>query len=163
MVSGSSSFPTVTSFDGNSVLDVQGSPTTPYWLTMAGAVGTALIGSNTRQGMVNPGISGGISSIVLGAGWGTTATTSAIVNNGNTVQFTITSSGTGQATAATITISQLATGKNSPPQPQCKNINSSGTLISIIGENNSTATAVIAVTGSAPAAGATYVINCQVQ
>lgn len=42
-------------------------------------------------------------NIVLSAGWGTTATTTAAAGQGQTCQFTLTSSGTGQAASPTIT------------------------------------------------------------
>jgi hypothetical protein len=146
--------------DGNLIYDTQGSATTPYWLTVGSTVPTAavFVGKNTNQGMVNPGIFGAISSILLG-GWGTGATTSGIVSNGDSFTFT-TTAGTGTASAASATVTSRVTSSENPPQPQCKHVNGSANIVALASENTSSVGSTIFTVFGTPTASATYTINC---
>ena len=151
--------------DGNLVRDDQGSPTTQNWMGLAGlAAGTVFVGKNTGIGMVSPGIANGISSIVLSAGWGTTASTSAIVSYGDGFIFTVTSSGTGQTANPNVTVNTRATTSDNPPLMICKQTAGTGTLTGVVGEqagvDSSPALQAFSVVGT-PVAGNTYIFQCR--
>lgn len=123
--------------------------------------GQVFAGANAMSGAANPGVGGAISSVALGAGWGTTASVSAIQSFGSSYSFTITSGGTGQSANALITVTTPATTLEQPPVQSCKMVAGTGNLAPIVGEQNaSAAQQVIAFTGT-PTAGSTYTIYCR--
>jgi hypothetical protein len=67
------------------------------------AIQTFLAGIKTSFVIANQGTPCANGNLALSGGWGTTAALTAAVGTGQTCQWTITSSGTGQATNATIT------------------------------------------------------------
>jgi hypothetical protein len=148
--------------DGNHAQDAGN---TSNWLTLTSvAVGSVFVGSNNTQvGAVNPGIFGGISSITLSAGWGTTAATSAIVSYGSSTIFTVTANGAGIAANPTITVNTVAA---KPAQGAnviyiCKQVGGTGAITVLSGEQNSTPAQIGAITfNGTPVAASTYIIQC---
>jgi hypothetical protein len=148
--------------EGNSYRDDNGLSNT--WLGQVGIASTALfVGpGNHQSGAANNGIFGGVGSIVLGAGWGTTATTSGITHNGNSIIFTINSSGTGQAASPVTNVNLIAT-KPSQGVPlwHCKWVAGTGVQQFIFGENNSVLGGPIFLYNGTPTAGQNYQIICE--
>jgi parallel beta-helix repeat protein len=155
-----------TFIDGNYV-SYDGATGTPmgYWLeTPAIGVGQAFIGKNTGYGMTNTGIYNGISSVTLGSGWGSTATTANIISYGSSFQVTVTSAGTGQTANASVTVNTRATTPDDPPVMNCKYTGGTGVLNSVYGEEpgtNSGPAAQAFVFAGTPAAGSTYQFLCR--
>lgn len=101
--------PAYTAVLANTILDDQATPTTQYPIAVNGApAGSVAISGNTWRGMANDNVRGGLSSIVLGAGWGTTATASALTWTETGWSFTITAGGTGIAASPTMTVNHPA-------------------------------------------------------
>jgi hypothetical protein len=154
--------PVNTYIDGNYVRDDQGTPTVLNWLAITGvAAGDIILGSNGYRGTTNNGVSGDVISIVLGAGWGATAATSAITSQGNSVQFTITANGAGLAAQPAFTINKMTTVPGNPPIIQCKFLTGTGAIQAFFGEQQTTAGAWIANYNGTPVAGQTHTINCK--
>lgn len=151
--------------DGNYVRDDQGTATTANWLGLTSVgVGQVFVGKNTNVGTTNPGIAGGISSITLSGGWGTTATTSNIVSLGDAFYFQINSSGTGQSASPSVTVNTRATTSDQPPTMACQDVGGSGTSQPLIGQNpgtNSSASLQLFIYNGTPTAGQNYIILCR--
>lgn len=112
--------------DDQGVIDA-GAFTMLYGLAVGATSDIILVGSNEAQNPINPGIRGGVASVTLSAGWGSTASVSNIVHHGNAITFTITSSGTGQAVNPTMDINHLAGRANPQPTGQVQ-IPANGTM-----------------------------------
>jgi hypothetical protein len=150
-----------TFIDGNTIMDDQGTPTTLSWLRVdSGANASNVIGKNSHKGTTNADLTNDIASITLSAGWGTTASTSAITSQGDSIQFTITSAGTGQAASPSFTVNKRVAVTANPPNIQCKFLTGTGALQAIWGEQQATAGQWIANYNGTPVAGSTYTINC---
>jgi hypothetical protein len=154
-----------TFIDDNYVRDDQGSPTTQNWLGITSVgVGQVFVGKNTNISTVSAGVAGGISSVGLSAGWGSTATSSAITSYGSSFVLTVTSSGTGQAANAVVTVNTRATTADNPPVMNCKQIGGSSTLLTVYGETPGTDGVPgfqAFIVSTAPAAGNTYTFLCR--
>jgi hypothetical protein len=154
-----------TFIDGNYVRDDQGTPTTQNWLGLTSvAAGQVFVGSNRSVNTVNAGIANGIVSVTLSAGWGTTATSSAITSYGNGFILTVSSSGTGQALGPTVTVNTRATTANNPPVMSCQATGGTGAVQLVYGQSpgvNATPSAVLFAYNGTPVAGQTYAFLCR--
>jgi hypothetical protein len=154
-----------TFIDGNYVRDDQGSPTTQNWLGIFSVgVGQTFVGDNRSVNTVNAGVANGISSVTLSAGWGTTASTSAITSYGNGFVLTVTSAGTGQALGPTVTVNTRATTAVNPPVMSCQSIGGTGTAQLVYGQSpgvNATPSSILFAYNGTPAAAQTYVFLCK--
>lgn len=150
--------------DDNYVRDDQGSPTTLNWLETTGlSAGQVFAGRNTGVGMINPGVAGGIISVALSAGWGTTASATA-TSYGSSFVVNVTSTGTGQAGGATVTVNTTATTSDNPPVMACQFLNGTGTVQFSFGQSpgvNATPAAVLFAFNGTPVAGNTYNFLCR--
>lgn len=154
-----------TFIDDNYVRDDQGTPTTLNWLGITSvAAGQVFVGRNTQVGTTNVGIAGGISSVTLSAGWGTTASTSNVVSYGSGFILTVSSSGTGQAANPTVTVNTRVTTSDNPPVMSCKYYGGTGTLAPVYGESpgtNATSSSILFAFNATPVAGQTYSFLCR--
>lgn len=100
-------------------------------------------------------------NIVLSAGWGTTATTTAAAGQGQTCQFTLTSSGTGQAATPTITDTLPTALPSASVVCTAQMVGGTGAN-TLINQTTLSATAPVFTFAGTPGAGSTYfvVIRC---
>lgn len=150
--------------DGNYVRDDQGSPTTSFWLGLSSVgAGQVFVGRNTSVGTANPGVAGGIVSVSLSSGWGSTASAVA-TSYGDAFLINVTSNGTGQAANATITVNTAATTAENPPVMACQFVNGSGLVNFAYGQtpgvNTGPSTTLFVFSGT-PTAGNTYNFICR--
>ena len=152
-----------TFIEGNYVRDDQGSPTTLNWLETTGlGVGQVIVQNNGSNGVVNPGVAGGILSVNLSAGWGSTASATA-TSYGNAFVVNVTSSGTGQSSSPTVTVNTVATSGN-PPVMACQFLNGTGVVNFAYGQTpgvNAAESVVLFAFNGTPAAGNTYNFLCR--
>ena len=149
-----------TTISGNTTRDDLGNML--YGITLSGvSPGQVSAGNNAMSGAVNPGIGGAISSVSLAAGWGSTASVSAIQSFGSSYSFTIASGGTGQAANPLITVTTPATTLEQPPVQSCKMVAGSGNIAPIFGEQNAGAAQQVIAYNGTPTAGSTYTIFCR--
>jgi hypothetical protein len=150
--------------DDNYVRDDQGTPTTQNWLEVTNlGVGEVFVGRNTNVGTVNNGIAGGIKSITLSSGWGSTATVSG-TSFGSSFILTVTSNGTGQANSPSVTVNTVATTSDNPPVMSCKFTGGTGTVNNVIGEEpgvDSAPSVQVFIWNATPVAGDTYQFLCR--
>lgn len=99
-------------------------------------------------------------SAVPGAGWGTTAATSAASGTAQRFIFTITSNGTGQAANPTTAITFPATWPVTPFFI-CKQVGGTGAISAITGENGTSTTTMTIIWNGTPVAASTYIILCE--
>jgi hypothetical protein len=93
--------------------------------------------------------------LALSAGWGTTATVTAVVGNGQTCEWTLTSSGTGQAANPTITDTLTNSLPAATTVCEMRMVGGTGTP-TLIDQTTLSATAPIFTFGGTPAAASTY-------
>lgn len=152
--------------DGNHAQDDLGN--TLGWLNVTGlADGAVRVGNNNQIGATNIGIVGGIRTITLSSGWGSTAS-STYTSFGNAVKFIITANGSGIGANPTITVKTVATKysqTNSFPGGAtwlCKNVGGTGVTQSVVGEQSSFIEQIGALSwAGTPVAGSTYEFICQ--
>jgi hypothetical protein len=147
--------------DANTVYDDQGTPTMKSWMRLSGvSAGEVAVGRNHTWGAEDDGIDGGIASITLSAGWGSTAAVSAIVCHGSSYTYRVTAGGSGIAANPTMTVSHRATGPENPPAPVCVNEASSSTPARVdrVIASQTMAQSVFTWVGT-PVSGATYDFN----
>lgn len=149
-------------FDGNHAQDDAGN--TYGWLGISQlAAGSSIrIGNNNQVNAQTDGITGGVSSITLSSGWGSTAATSNIISYGNAVKFTVTANGAGIAATPTIAVNSRATKLSQGTETfwSCKMVSGSGTFTAIYGEQTGTPAAINMSFLGLPVAGSTYEILC---
>lgn len=141
--------------DGNSLITSAGDGQGTFWLgtDSMGSIGGVSVGRNSVSGFANAGISGAVSNIALGAGWGTTATVGAIVSNGYNIKFEITAGGVGFASNALVTISSFVTTPEQLPIVTAKATSTAGTLAPFIGDHTSTRGTWVGAYTAVPVAG----------
>lgn len=93
--------------------------------------------------------------LVLSAGWGTTATVTTVVGIGQTCEWTLTSSGTGQAASPTITDTLTNTLPTATTVCEMRMVGGSGTA-TLIDQTTLSATAPVFTFLGTPVAAATY-------
>jgi hypothetical protein len=98
-------------------------------------------------------------NIALSAGWGTTATVTAVSGTSQRMQFTVNSSGTGQAANPTITITFAETWPVTPFM-LAKMVGGTGAITTVASEGSASTTSVALTFIGTPAAGSTYIFNC---
>jgi len=133
------------------------------WLNVSGlAAGAIRTGNNNQTGAQNAGISGGISSITLGSGWGDTATTDLIFSFGNAVKFRVTAGGSGIGANPSITVNTVATkmSQGGFNTWNCKMTAGSGTIATLFNEQASTPSAIAIIYTGTPVNALTYEIQC---
>lgn len=149
--------------EGNYVVDDQGSPTTLNWLETTGlAVGQVFVQNNASRGMINPGVAGGIASVSLSAGWGSTASANA-TSYGDGFVVNVTSNGTGQSAGATVSVNTVAT-SGTPPVMACQFLNGTGTVNFAFGQSpgvNAVPSVTLFAFNGTPVAGNTYNFLCK--
>lgn len=146
--------------DGNKIFDIS-SPTMNNWMSLPGVqVGGVSVGKNTSINTASNGILNGISSIALGAGWGSTATTSNIVSNGSSFAFTVTSSGTGQTANPSLLVNTVATTAENPPQMACT-LATGSNLGFVFGQSTASISVIPISVAVTPSAGQSFQILCK--
>ena len=157
-----------TFIDSNSVRDDQMTPTTSYWLAFSGlTAGQVIIGKNAYVGTVNSGILNDITVITPAGAWGSTASTSAVVSQGDSVDLTVNSAGTGQANPAALSIGKVTTvpssgGAGNKAIIICKETNTDDAAFNFVtGEHASTSTAWDMTYNGLPVAGKFYRFICK--
>ena len=153
--------------DLNTIIDDQATPTIKYWLYIDGPENphTVEVGpGNQAHGVANAGVYQGIASITLSAGWGSTASTSAIQSYGGAFTFTAQAGGSGISATPNIIVNLVA-GKPSQGGSnviwQCKMSGGSGAIASLSGDAVSTPSYVYFQYNGTPVSGNTYAFTCQ--
>lgn len=93
--------------------------------------------------------------LVLSAGWGTTATVTAVAGQGQTCEWTLTSSGTGQAANPTITDTLTNALPSASVVCEMRMVGGTGTT-TLIDQTSLSATAPVFTFGGTPVAASTY-------
>ncbi|HKU17832.1 MAG TPA: glycosyl hydrolase family 28-related protein, partial [Candidatus Saccharimonadales bacterium] len=96
-------------YDNTAISNYGGDGQGTYWLGTDTHFnnGAVLLGKNSSLGFSNQGIFNDVTGITLAAGWGSTASAGSIVSYGDSVQFTVTMGGTGQAVGPQFTINKI--------------------------------------------------------
>lgn len=161
LVSGSSGKLINTIVDQNTVLSASGDGQTLYWMAVdgLGSLGSVFVGKNVKSGMANAGVLNDVVSVVLDAGWGDTASSSAVVSHGTSVKLTVTCDGAGISFNPGVTINKICGSINDPPIIFGKLLTSSAATYRVFGESNSTVGAWRIFIDGTPAAGQSYVFG----
>lgn len=151
--------------EGNFAQDDTG--LTTYWLGLSGLDnGTVKVGTGNHQiGAQNPGVYGGIASVVPGAGWGSTAAVSNIRSDGHSAFFVITPGGTGIAAnpvcAVNVVAGKMTQGNSAGSNPtyDAKMVSGTGTISHLYDDHFSTPTSIVFRYLGTPVSGNTYSIQ----
>lgn len=148
---------------GNTVLSYAGEGQTTYWLGFDGGqpYGACSVQGNRSVDLANATVLSDVVSVVLSAGWGSTATVTDIVSYGNTIRFAVNCSGTGFSAAPNLTVLKHVCSGEQTPLPSAKVVSNAGgaLLVPMYGEQLSTRGQWITYLGGTPAAGHVYVIS----
>lgn len=123
---------TNTFIDQNTIISFPGEGQTTYWLGFSIVIndGTVRLGTNIPIGTAFQTILNDVKSVDL-SGWGTTASVSNISSYGNSVQFTVTSAGTGQTADPSFNVIKVTDGASVPSHI-------TGNIVTASGGNNIT-------------------------
>jgi hypothetical protein len=126
-------------------------------VSMVGTVQTSVVLANQGTACTN-------AELALSAAWGTTAAVSAVAGQGQTCQWTITSNGTGQTTAPTITDTLTNVLPTATVVCEMRTVGGSGSVTPLFNQTTLSATAPV-FTGAAeggatftPVSGSTYIV-----
>jgi hypothetical protein len=114
-------------------------------------------GNTTAPSFISLGAACTNGELALSAGWGSTAAASAVAGTGQTCQWTITASGTGQAANPTITDTLTNTLPSTLIVCEIRMVGGTGTA-TLINQTTLSATAPIFTFGGTPGAGSTYLV-----